>query len=77
MCGAKIVKEVNRDDKDAVALRNKYKENVLGDTLLADIEFDSLRDATAFVCGFYDYKFADWRDEKGKEVEVDEIGGIE
>lgn len=77
MCGAKIVKEVNRDDKDAVALRNKYKENVLSDTLLADIEFDGLRDATAFVCGFYDYKFADWRDEKGKEVEVDEIGGIE
>ena len=77
MCGAKIVKEVNRDDKDAVALRNKYKESILGDTLLADIEFDGLRDATAFVCGFYDYKFADWRDEKGKEVEVDEIGGIE
>lgn len=77
MCGAKIVKEVNRDDKDAIALRNKYKENVLGDTLLADIEFDGLRDTTAFVCGFYDYKFADWRDEKGKEVEVEEIGGIE
>lgn len=77
MCGAKIVKEVNRDDKDAVALRNKYKESILGDTLLTDIEFQGLRDATAFVCGFYDYKYADWRDEKGKEVEVDEIGGIE